>query len=170
MDTLTLNPVLLALLLSAVTYAIIYLLQKGKAESKQKGLQVALSQSAGMPQPAPPSYNLIPPAIPEPGLELHFEEPEEDNLEGWELVEDDTSILLKEAETVTEQISAVVAHIASDPPNPTEVYTKIKAIVGKYKIFEGTEFYDAINRYVAVTVERDLKLSFSEQQLQELWN
>ncbi|MBC9909114.1 hypothetical protein [Chitinophaga varians] len=165
MDTLSLNPILIALLLSAVTYAIIYWAQKNQGNNK-KGLQVALSQSISNAGKST-GHDLIPPAIPDQQLELKLEEQEEDDT--WELIEDDSSILLKEAEAVTEQISNVVTNIASDPANPAEVFSKIKAIVSQYKIFEGTDFYDAINRFVSVTVDRELNLRFDEQQLCELW-
>lgn len=86
-----------------------------------------------------------------------------------EIVEDEESLLLKAAEIVVEKIQEVVNHIATHPPNPVEVYTKIKAIVSPYTIFHNTEYFDAINSFVAITVERDCGIQFSKKELLDLW-
>ena len=80
------------------------------------------------------------------------------------------SLLLKEAEKVVDQIQDTVVHIASNPPNPEEVTTKIKAIISPYKLFLETEYYDSINTYIALTLERDCGIILSHEQLQSLWN
>ncbi|PSL42826.1 hypothetical protein CLV51_11042 [Chitinophaga niastensis] len=165
------SPVLLALFLSLLTYALvqIYIKFKGKLENKDKD---GMLQVAGQD---PHFYNNLqersysPLHIPVESEMQIILEPEEDDESIFELVEDDTSILLKEAENVTEQISHVINNIASNPPNPAEVFTKISAIVSQYKIFMDTEFYDAINRYIYITAERDLKITFTQSQLQEMW-
>jgi len=77
--------------------------------------------------------------------------------------------LLKEAERVVEQIQHVVDNIASRPANPEEVFTKIQAIVSEYSFFFDTAYYDAINRFVAVTVHRDCDLQLTEEDLTTLW-
>jgi hypothetical protein len=77
--------------------------------------------------------------------------------------------LLKEAERVVEEIQFVVNHIASHPANPDEVFTKIRAIVSRYRLFLETEYYDAINNFIVVTVERDCDLTLSEEDLAALW-
>lgn len=97
-----------------------------------------------------------------------FPEPEEDLF--LELLEENDSILLKEAERVVEEIQDTLDHIASSPANPEEVTTKIKAIVSPYSIFLETEYYDSINAYIAMAVERDCGISFSREELQHLWN
>ena len=87
-----------------------------------------------------------------------------------ELVDDRGGILLKEAEKLVEQIQDTVNHIASNPPNAEEVYSKIRAIVSRYKLFENTEYYEAINSFVAITVERDCTITFTPEEIQALWN
>ena len=79
------------------------------------------------------------------------------------------SFLLKEAEWVVEQIQEVVDHITSRPANPDEVFTKIRAIVSQYTLFENTEYYEAINNFVAVTVQRDCDLALTADDLKALW-
>ena len=87
----------------------------------------------------------------------------------FELAEDEDSLLLKEAEILVSKIQAIVAHIASNPPNPMEVFTKIKAIVSQYKLFENTEYYEAINNFITITVDRDCGIEFSREELVQLW-
>jgi hypothetical protein len=86
-----------------------------------------------------------------------------------EMLEDADSTLLKEAENVVTQVQDVVSHIASSPPNPEEVYTKLKAVVSQYKLFENTEYYDAINSFILVTIERDCAIQFSKEEILQLW-
>jgi hypothetical protein len=87
----------------------------------------------------------------------------------YEAVEDSSVTLLKSAEHVVEQIQDVVDNIASRPANPEEVYTKIRAIVSQYSFFEGTEYFDAINSFIAVTVQRDCDLTLTEEDLKTMW-
>jgi hypothetical protein len=96
-------------------------------------------------------------------LENH---PEEDTLE---MLEDDDYILVKEAEKVVEQIQVEINHIASNPPNPEEVFSKINSIVRQYRIFENTEYFEPINRFVALAVQRDCNIQWTEQQILALW-
>jgi flagellar basal body-associated protein FliL len=90
--------------------------------------------------------------------------------EGWEFADDNDNLLLKEAEKVVEEIQSTIDHIASNPPNPEEVSSKINAIVRQYKVFENTEYFEAINSFIAVSVERDCKIKYSEDELLALWN
>ena len=89
------------------------------------------------------------------------------------MADEDETFLLKSAEHVVEQIQAVVDDIAAGPSphpaNPEEVFTKIRAIVSQYGIFENTEYYDAINNFVAVTVQRDCDLALTPDDLKGLW-
>jgi len=89
------------------------------------------------------------------------------------MADEDEGFLLKSAENVVEQIQLVVDEIAAGPSpypaNPEEVFTKIRAIVSQYRIFENTEYYDAINNFVAVTVQRDCDLALSPDDLKGLW-
>lgn len=86
-----------------------------------------------------------------------------------EMTEDDETHLLKAAEAVVEKVQEVVNHIASNPPNPEEVFSKIKAIVRNYTIFHNTEYFDAINSFISVTVERDCGIAFTKEELLQLW-
>jgi len=94
---------------------------------------------------------------------------EDDEEEEWEMVDTEPLTLLKEAERVVELIQDVVDHIASYPANPEEVFTKIRSIVSQYTFFMDTEYYEAINTFVAVTVQRDCDLSLSVEDLQAMW-
>ena len=86
-----------------------------------------------------------------------------------EMLDDDDSILVKEAEKVIELIQDEVNHVASNPPNPEELFTKIRSIVRQYRIFENTEYFEAINRYIALVVNRDCDIQWSEEDLLVLW-
>ena len=92
-----------------------------------------------------------------------------EDVEAQMVDEEPGSFLLKEAEWVVEQIQEVVDHIASRPANPDEVFSKIRAIVSQYTLFENTEYYDAINNFVAVTVQRDCDLALTADDLKALW-
>lgn len=85
-------------------------------------------------------------------------------------VEDEESALLKAAEIVVEKVQDVISHIASDPPNLEEVTSKIKAIVNPYTIFRDTEYFDALNSFIAISVERDCGISLTKEQLLALWD
>ncbi len=83
--------------------------------------------------------------------------------------EEATTTLLKEAEKVVERIQTVIEHIESSPANPDEVKSKLKAIVSQYRIFVDTDYYEAINNFIAITVERDCDLHLVEEDLHTLW-
>lgn len=97
------------------------------------------------------------------------EQIDEEEMAAYEIFDDEQNVLLKEAEKVVEEIQDVVNHIASRPANPDEVFTKIRAIVCQYSLFENTEYYDAINSFVAITVQRDCDLELSLDDLKSLW-
>ncbi len=86
-----------------------------------------------------------------------------------EMLEDDDGILLKEAERVVEEIQEVVNHIASNPPNPEEVFTRIRAIIRQYRIFENTEYFDAINAFICQLVGRECEIQWTKQDVMVLW-
>lgn len=86
-----------------------------------------------------------------------------------EIVEDEESVLLKAAEVVVEKVQDIVTHIASNPPNPEELFSKIRAVISPYAIFHNTEYFDAINSFIAVTVERDCGIKLSKEELLQLW-
>jgi hypothetical protein len=85
------------------------------------------------------------------------------------MLDDDDNILLKAAERAVEEIQEVVNHIASQPPNPEEVFTKITAIVRQYRIFENTEYFEAINAFIAQTVERECDIQWTRDDLLVMW-
>jgi len=97
-------------------------------------------------------------------LEKHPDE--EDTLE---MLEDDDYVLVKEAEKVVEQIQVEINQIASNPPNQEEVFSKINTIVRQYRIFENTEYFEPINRFIALSVQRDCNIQWTEQQILALW-
>lgn len=116
-------------------------------------------------------YSLIDKPFEQFGHAPHFiEHGGPDDEEQYELLDDDNNVLLKEAERVVEEIQTTITHIASKPPNPEEVFSKIRAIVSQYSIFQNTEYYEAINSFVSITVERDCNIKYSAQDLQALWN
>ena len=98
-----------------------------------------------------------------------FLEPESGRTYSVEMLEDDDSILLKEAERVVEEIQDVITHIASNPPNPEEVFTKIRAIVRQYRIFENTEYFEAINAFIAQVVGRECGIQWTRDDLLVMW-
>lgn len=102
-----------------------------------------------------------------PAIDNALEEPEDD---APEFLDYDGNILLKEAERVVDKIQDTINNIASSPANPEEVTSKISAIVRGYQLFFETEYYDSINTFIALVVERDCGIKLSVQQLQELWN
>jgi hypothetical protein len=87
----------------------------------------------------------------------------------FEMLDDEENILLMEAEKVVEEIQEVVNSISTRPANPDEVFTKIRAIVSQYSFFKETEYYDAINSFVVVTVQRDCDLQLEKEDLTSLW-
>jgi hypothetical protein len=100
---------------------------------------------------------------------LPFEKPSSGVEIKAEIVEDEETVLLKAAEIVVEKVQDTINNIASNPPNPEEVYSKIKAIVGQYRLFDNTEYFDAINIFIAISVERDCSIQLTKEQLLDLW-
>lgn len=136
----------------------------GLASNKGRGMQTVNIQATHFP------HDLIarPVEVDEEGVEILLErQPEEEST--LEMLDDDDSILIKEAEKVIEQIQDQINHIASNPPNPEEAYTKIRAVVRQYRIFENTEYFDPINRFIALAVNRDCNIQWTEQELLALW-
>jgi len=130
---------------------------------------------------APPSlmtahHDLLPPLMDRPEAAYPYEEDEEDvadpTLEDdpiFEMMDEEQNLLLLEAEKVVEKIQLVVDNIASHPVNPEEVTSKVRAIVSRYPLFIPTEYFEAINNFIAVTVERDCELTLTKDQVTELW-
>lgn len=86
-----------------------------------------------------------------------------------EMLDDQDSILVKAAEKVVEHISDVVTHIASSPANPEEVRSKVAAVIKPYSIFHGTDYFDAINAFIAQAVERECALRWTAADIIPLW-
>ena len=94
-----------------------------------------------------------------------------EDIDDLEFVNEDLeNILLKEAEIVVEKIQEQLKHIASNPPNPEEVTSKIRAIVNPYQLFNDTEYYGAINTFIALSVERECGIQLSSDEIKALWN
>lgn len=121
-----------------------------------------------------PSQELLPPLIDKPAdhpteqagtYETTYEEESNDDF----FEDEGGTTLLKEAERLVGKIQDIVNHVASSPANPEEVYTKIHAIVSQYGLFLDTEYYEAINNFIAVTVQRDCGLDFTVDEIAMLW-
>ena len=98
-----------------------------------------------------------------------FLEPEAERSYSVEMLEDDDSILLKEAERVVEEVQDVVTQIASNPPNTEDVFNRIRAIFRQYRIFENTEYFEAINAFIAQAVERECDIKWTRDDLMVMW-
>ncbi|WP_217607284.1 hypothetical protein [Chitinophaga sp. GbtcB8] len=109
---------------------------------------------------------VLPPAVESTSLA----EPEEIDDSGFEIIAAEDMTLLKEAERVVDKIQDCINHIATDPPNPEEVSSKIKAVIQPYCFFQETEYYDSINTYIALSVERDCGIKLTPQEVQACWN
>jgi hypothetical protein len=101
-------------------------------------------------------------------LEMRFDLDDEDDMQ-VEMLDDDDAILVKEAERVVEHIQDVISHIASHPANPDEVRSKIQAVVSQYKIFQNTEYFEAINAFIAQAVESECGIRWTAQDIVPLW-
>ncbi|GEP94504.1 hypothetical protein CCY01nite_07640 [Chitinophaga cymbidii] len=111
----------------------------------------------------------VPPmSLPPAADHVLISEPEDET--GLEILEDEDTILLKEAENIVDKIQDTINHIASQPPNPEEVSTKIRSIVQPYQLLLDTEYFDSINTYIALSVERDCGIKLTTEEIQSLWN
>jgi hypothetical protein len=159
----------LYLLIVAIAYGKKLVTTWGKPPG-QPIVQTSFAQSRGG---AKPNLESFPPLIDKPAdhpLEQAGIYQPTDDEPAFEIIEDEgATTLLKEAESVVEQIQDVVNHIASHPANPDEVCSKIRSIVSEYRIFMNTEYFEAINSFVAVTVQRDCDLALTEEDLKTLW-
>ena len=120
--------------------------------------------------------DLMPPLVdyPHSGIHVYEEDPEEfeplDNYDAiLDAMDEEENALLIDAERLVEKIQVVVNNIASYPINREEVTTKISALVSEYAIFMQTEYFDAINSFIAVTVQRDLQIDFTKEDIIALW-
>jgi hypothetical protein len=93
--------------------------------------------------------------------------PSDEDIIDW--VPDAESVLMKEAEDTVDNIQNIIDNIASNPPNPEEVFTKIKAVLSSQRMFLDTEYYEAINHYIFVAVKRDTKIDITENEIVSLW-
>jgi len=118
------------------------------------------------------SHDLLPPLMDHPDFDLneddgYFETGDDDVR--YELVDDEDLSLLKTAEAVVADIQNIVNNIASSPANPEEVCSKISAVLIDMTYLTGTEYYDAINSFIAVTVKRDTDLELTRDEIEALW-
>ncbi len=129
--------------------------------------------AANQPIQGQPTAELIPRLIDKPAdhpseqAGLYSSTDGDDNLEMVQTEHDNQ--LLKAAERVVEDIQAVVDAIIARPANPDEVYTQVRAIVSQYTFFEDTEYYEAINSFVSVTLQRECDLTLTPEELHSLW-
>jgi hypothetical protein len=102
---------------------------------------------------------------------LRFENVEPMEMDNLEIMDQDNdNLLLKEAEKVVDKIQNVINNTSIPPSTAEEVQTKIKNIVIPYQIFHGTEYYGAINTYIALSLERDLGMTLPPNIIESLWN
>ena len=101
----------------------------------------------------------------------YFEE--DDDEARYELVDDEDLTLLKTAESIVADIQLQVDRIVSRPASPDEVFSEvcsnIHGILRDMSFIHNTEYYDAINSFIAVTVQRDCHLQLSKDEIQSLW-
>lgn len=100
---------------------------------------------------------------------LSFSKETKPDIAELEMVDDEENVLLKAAEIVVEKIQDTVNYMAAQSPSQETIHNKIKSIVNQYQIFHNTEYFDAINSFIAITVERDCAIQFSKEQLHALW-
>ena len=79
-----------------------------------------------------------------------------------ELIEDDETVLLFEAEKLINDIESVV-HTNHD------VYVRLKQLLSGYHLFYNTEYHEAINRFITIKLKRDCNIELSETELAALW-
>lgn len=163
-------------IIAASVLGIYYLLLYRSGVFKHKDVQVASAENTVDNSDIIPRQSLkettsakmtLPPAI--ASLPTPDEVEQIDEI-GFEMLEDNDSALLKEAERIVDKIQDSIDHIASDPPNPEEVTSKIRAIISQYKLLLETEYYDSINTYIALATERDCGIKLSSDELKSLWN
>ena len=165
--------VVLLPLLAFVLFAFINYRKRLSAILQHGSAQVQMKASSKTTEPFFPALIDKPaaPPIHEASAQISIGDYADDDI--MIMADEDESFLLKSAENVVEQIQSVVDEIAAGPSpypaNPEEVFTRIRAIVSQYRIFENTEYYDAINNFVAVTVQRDCDLALTPDDLKGLW-
>ena len=86
-----------------------------------------------------------------------------------EMIDDAESLLLKAAEIVVEKVQQVVDHLSSRPTDSNEVLSRIKNIVSQYRIFQNTDYFEPINSFIAITVERDCGIQLKKEELMQIW-
>ena len=96
-------------------------------------------------------------------------EPAEDELAFTITEGDGPTTLMREADQVVADIQEAVDHIGPRPANPDEVFSTIRGIVRQYRIFLDTEYFDAINSFILLTVQRDCDLVLTQEDLHALW-
>ena len=170
------NPTLILLLLSVIAAILCTVL----ALSEKKVQPILTTTKAISPihlVHTSVENDFLPPLVDHPHLaladdaEVTFERREAPAIETkFDPIDDKETALLKAAEIVVEKVQDVISHIASNPPNPEEVTSKIKTIVNPYTIFHDTEYFDAINSFIAISVERDCNIQLTKEDLMALWN
>jgi hypothetical protein len=93
--------------------------------------------------------------------------PSDEDLIDW--IPDAESVLMKEAEETVDKIQTVLDNIASYPPDPKEVTSKIKSVLSSQILFLDTEYYHAINHFILVAVKRDTRIELTEMEIASLW-
>jgi hypothetical protein len=166
-----LGVLVLYLALAALTYkkkwSSVCTLFKNKSDFQAHALAAAGSG-------APYLEDLMPSLIDHPRINVLYDDRDLDTDQFteesfYEIEEDEQNVLLLEAEKVVQEIQDVINNIASNPPNHVEVTSKISAIVCRYGLFMETEYFDAINSFIAETVKRDCDIDLNKEELIDLW-
>lgn len=165
------DAIMIALCIIGVYYFLLYRMGIFKPQKMEPVVSQVVDNTGILPQYTLLSKSKSKMTLP-PAIDLAPQEPELEPIDESELEipDDPYTTLLKEAERLVDRIQETINHIASSPPNPEEVTSKIRAIISPYKFLLDTEYYDSINVYISLALERDCEIKLSPGELQLLWN
>lgn len=86
-----------------------------------------------------------------------------------EMLDDQDSMLVKQAEKVVEAIDTAFAHFAPARVDEQHLRETVSSILSKYDIFYATEYFEAINSFIAQAIEQHFGLSWDQQAILPLW-
>ena len=170
------SEMLFVVLGSAGLLLFILLIAYGKKLLSLLGLMPTPALVAAGTSPQPRKWQVqddFPPLIDKPAdhpvEQARVFEADEDQLAFTIAEGEGPTTFLREADLVVAEIQEAVDGIEARPANPDEVCSKIRGIVSQYRIFLDTEYFDAINNFIAITVQRDCDLVLTQDDLQALW-
>lgn len=88
--------------------------------------------------------------------------------EEWEkakpvLLEEADTVLLLEAEKLISEVETIAA-------SKVDVYSKLQRVIPGFMLLFKTKYYDPVNEFIALTVNRETGVELSERELTALWN